>query len=151
MNDDKGATNTSEAELKIDSTINYYPASGIDSTGQSHLGLAVGVLVTVIVMLIVAIVFILYKNYQYDRHKQCLSTSDSPDHWSDYSGKAQTTQPGGLICSTSTSEEVYPLYPAYHNSTVVSTMSTSHTNHYAAADLLYYSQTKYGRDKAQGV
>ena len=42
-----------------------------DYQDHSYLGLAVGVLVTVIMILTVAIVFILCKNYQ-DQKKNCL-------------------------------------------------------------------------------
>ena len=93
---------------------------------QDHMGLAVGVLVTVIVILIVAIIGILYKNYQYARQK----------HWLDTSQPQTTnhTQEGGLIYSQ-TSEEVYPLYPSYHDSTIYS--NTVSTSHYATADIRY--------------
>ena len=114
---------------------------------QDHLGLAVGVLVTVIVMLIVAILGILYKNYQYARQKHWLDSSH-------YSGQPQTTgysQQGGLIYNQ-TSEEVYPLYPSYHNSTI-SSMSVPYDppSHYATADLLHFSHNNYGKSQPVGV
>ena len=100
---------------------------------HDHLGLAVGVLVTVIVMLIVAILGILYKNYQYGRQKHWLDSS----HYSEQPQTTGYTQQGGLIYNQ-TSEEVYPLYPSYHNSTI-STMSVPYTqnttSHYATADI----------------
>ena len=107
---------------------------------HDHLGLAVGVLVTVIVMLIVTILGILYKNYQYGRQKHWLDSSQ-------YSEQPQTTgytQQGGLIYNQ-TSEEVYPLYPSYHNSTL-STMSNpytqNNTSHYATADIRHLYSNK---------
>ena len=100
---------------------------------HDHLGLAVGVLVTVIVMLIVAILGILYKNYQYGRQKHWLDSS----HYSEQPQTTGYTQQGGLIYNQ-TSEEVYPLYPSYHNSTI-STRSNPYTqtttSHYATADI----------------
>ena len=114
---------------------------------HDHLGLAVGVLVTVIVMLIVAILGILYKNYQYGRQKHWLDSS----HYSEQPQTTGYTQQGGLIYNQ-TSEEVYPLYPSYHNSTI-STMSVpyDHTSHYATADLLHFSHNNYGRSQPVGV
>ena len=93
-------------------------------------------------MLIVVIIGILYKNYQYGRQKHWLDSSQ-------YSEQPQTTD--GLIYNQ-TSEEVYPLYPSYHNSTM-STMSVpyDHTSHYATADLLHFSHNNYGRSKAVEV
>ena len=114
---------------------------------HDHLGLAVGVLVTVIVMLIVTILGILYKNYQYGRQKHWVDRS----HYSEQPQTTGYTQQGGLIYNQ-TSEEVYPLYPSYHNSTI-STMSVpyDHTSHYATADLLHFSHNNYGRSQPVGV
>jgi hypothetical protein len=50
-----------------------YPAHPPDRLDSSYMAVAVGVLLTVIIILIVAIVFILHKNYQYEK-KNCLKT-----------------------------------------------------------------------------
>ena len=107
---------------------------------HDHLGLAVGVLVTVIVMLIVTILGILYKNYQYGRQKHWLDSS----HYSEQPQTTGYTQQGGLIYNQ-TSEEVHPLYPSYHNSTLstmINPYSQNNTNHYATADIRHLYSNK---------
>ena len=140
-------------QTKSDKTMKVpkYPTHPHDKLDSSYMAVAVGVLVTVIIILIVAIVFILHKNCQYQR-ENCLKTVQTERQLcGSYdtvhsSGQPQTIlyQPG--LRGSQISEEVYPLYSAYNNNTMLTYPYNSYrpppTNHYATPDLIYLKDYK---------